>query len=331
MSKLSGGEGIIFIGGAPRSGTTLVQNILDSHSKIYGGPEFDRIPDVMKLRKKFHISIDDRRINTFFTKNDLDRKICSFIEDLLLPTAHSNNCEMLSEKTPSNVLCFSELAEICPRAKFVFVLRDPRAIVASMINVKKRALENGVKPASFIRNIFASISYIEKSIGKGFFALKKYPDRTLLIKYEELVTQPENITKRICSFLNIEWEAGLLIPGEKKHAGEVIADNIWGGNQTFRKNIGEYSKDKWKKELSYIDQYLINKVFASYKEIASEGYGFSLDYIPVRYRILGKFKLLYRNLYTGLLMIMLASRKLRGLGLLIYNKLNQLKEYRNNT
>ena len=135
----------------------------------------------------------------------------------------------------------------------------------------------------------------------------------------------------ICSFLNIEWEAGLLIPGEKKHAGEVIADNIWGGKQTFRRNIYGSSKDRWKKELSYIDQYLINKVFFSYKEIASEGYEFSLDHIPLWYRIFGKFKLRYRNFNKGLLKIMLANRKLRGLGLLIYNKLNQLKAYRDNT
>lgn len=46
------GERLIFTGGAARSGTTLVQNILDSHPDIVGGPEFLHLEDLMAFKKK---------------------------------------------------------------------------------------------------------------------------------------------------------------------------------------------------------------------------------------------------------------------------------------
>ena len=51
------GEQFIFVGGAARSGTTLVQNILDSYPYIIGGPEFRNIPSIIKLRNELHESI----------------------------------------------------------------------------------------------------------------------------------------------------------------------------------------------------------------------------------------------------------------------------------
>ena len=48
------GNKFIFVGGAGRSGTTMVQNVLDSHPDIIGGPQFRNIPDIIDLRKKLH-------------------------------------------------------------------------------------------------------------------------------------------------------------------------------------------------------------------------------------------------------------------------------------
>lgn len=45
------GKRYILVGGAPRSGTTLLQNILDSHPDIVGGPEFMHLRDFVELRK----------------------------------------------------------------------------------------------------------------------------------------------------------------------------------------------------------------------------------------------------------------------------------------
>ena len=58
-----GGSRFIFVGGAPRSGTTLVQNMLDSHPDILGGPEFIHIPDIINLR---HINVLDTVLRVLY-------------------------------------------------------------------------------------------------------------------------------------------------------------------------------------------------------------------------------------------------------------------------
>jgi hypothetical protein len=54
MYKISEELGrLVFVGGSPRSGTTLVQRVLNHHPKVYGGPEFDFIPSIAELYQKF--------------------------------------------------------------------------------------------------------------------------------------------------------------------------------------------------------------------------------------------------------------------------------------
>ncbi len=138
------GKRLVFVGGAPRSGTTLVQNMLDSHPLIFGGPEFLHIPDLLELRKKFHYSISVDYISVFCSKDEVDRFLVSWVESLFLPLADKENCDLYSEKTPENVLVFSEMIEIFSQSHFIQVIRDPRAIVSSMQQVKRRAVQKGI-------------------------------------------------------------------------------------------------------------------------------------------------------------------------------------------
>ncbi|NIA09336.1 MAG: hypothetical protein GWP10_06315 [Nitrospiraceae bacterium] len=114
------GKRLIFVGGAPRSGTTLVQNMLDSHPDILGGPEFLHIPHIINLRKGLQHSIEREWIDLICSYDDVDKAICLLIECLLLPLADRHGCKFLSEKTPENVLVFSELISLFPGARFIY-------------------------------------------------------------------------------------------------------------------------------------------------------------------------------------------------------------------
>jgi len=121
-------ENIIIIGGAPRSGTSLVQKILDLNSNIYGGPEFDYLLDISKLFVKMKKGIKSGRQVDYYNEEELAETFRLFIFSFLNRKPEKENVKYISEKTPNNALIFNQLVEILPKAKYVFVVRDPKAI-----------------------------------------------------------------------------------------------------------------------------------------------------------------------------------------------------------
>ena len=212
------GERLIFVGGAPRSGTTLVQNMLDCHEEIYGGPEFLHIPDIVHVRSKLHASIARRWIDLICSYEQVDKMTAAWIEDFLLPLADAQRARFLSEKTPENVLVFPQLIELFPKARFIFVVRDPRAVVSSLLEVGARARTKGRKPPFFTKNLAAAVAYTWDCIEKGFKAVEAAPERVYMVVYERLVREPQEVTKALCDFLQIAWEPSMLRPASKKHA-----------------------------------------------------------------------------------------------------------------
>lgn len=272
---------LIFVGGCPRSGTTLLQNILDSHPLILGGPEFLHLHDIIDLRGKINTSIAREYINIICTKEEVDGYLASFVEDIFLRLADKKQCEFYSEKTPTNILVFSELIELFPEAHFIQVLRDPRSIVSSMQQVRKRAIEKGLNRPYFIENSRASISYIKRCVAAGFLASKNEPDKVLTIVYEELLGSPEKETQKICKFLGIEWSEKMLYPGEKNHLGEqaitVKSGEMWYDKNMYNRNIDAGTTLKWQKNLTLGQQIKILLAFKDFSELESCGYDFSLN------------------------------------------------------
>src|SRR5579871_3480540 len=103
------GGSLIIVGGAPRSGTSITQAILDSHPDIFGGPEFDNLPDIVDARNKLISSLETGRIAAFCDREQIDASFGRMIESLLYPAMRKSGAKYLSEKTPGNVLVFSEL------------------------------------------------------------------------------------------------------------------------------------------------------------------------------------------------------------------------------
>ena len=111
------GENLVFVGGSARSGTTLVQNMLDSHPSILGGPEFLHLPEFVKLRNNMQENVTRGWIDQICSNADVDTRFRMLILDFLMPFAERHQAKFLSEKTPENVLVFPELVELLPKAR----------------------------------------------------------------------------------------------------------------------------------------------------------------------------------------------------------------------
>ena len=290
MADPENGRRLIFVCGAPRSGTTPVQNMLDSHPDICGGPEFLHLPDILRLRNTLHKSIEREWIDLICSHEDVDTAISSLVESLLLPLATKNGCRFYSEKSPQNIPVISGLIQLFPRARFIHVVRDPRAIIASMLQVGKRARAKNIKLQNFTRSLYAAIEHVTKCFDAGFSAANTNAERVLTVCYENLVGEPESETKRICAFLHLDWSAQMLQPGNFTHLGEkaitVKSDKLWYDRKTYQSNPHTGSILKWKTTLTPTQQAAILSAFKDHQELSKLGYHLSLNGLPVTRRII---------------------------------------------
>lgn len=312
MNREGGGQGLVFIGGAPRSGTTLVQNILDSHPCIWGGPEFLHIQDIIYLRRKLLDSISRKWIDIYCQKEDVDRSLSALIEKYLCTTAMAQGYKIVSEKSPQNILVFLELMELFPKSHFIHVVRDPRAVVASLMQVGRRARKKDIRTAGYTRSIESAIEYTNRCLSAGFEASKMRPDKVLTVKYEKLVMDPIIETKKICSFINVSWREEMTMPNAKRHPGEAaITENsggIWYDKDSYNRDIDGSSIERWRGSLSRAQQAKVINAFRGGEGLKMLGYDLNLDSVAVADRaktyatdcvgqVLGAIKILGRNVF----------------------------------
>lgn len=278
------GRRLLFVGGAPRSGTTLLQNMLDSHPDIFGGPEFIHIEALMRLRRQFLATDRYEWTREFYSAAEADAVFSRMILDLLLPAADQRQARLISEKTPVNVLVFEDLLELFSEARCINVIRDPRAVVASMLRAgaKSRgtaAERDAPKDAAvraFTTDVSEAILYVQRSYRAGFAAARAYPDRCLTVRYEDLVRNPAAVSQRLCAFLDLPWSEAMIRPADTIHAGERQMTegfgNLFYDTSSFRRNPDASKLEAWRTSLSPLDQALVAHRFAGFEYADDLGY-----------------------------------------------------------
>jgi hypothetical protein len=276
MTQADAAKRLILVGGAPRSGTTLLQNMLDSHPDVVGAPEFLHLPDIIRLRAALHESIEAGRIDSVCSREHVDELVRDMILGFLLPLADRLKRTYLSEKTPENVLVFSELASLFPECRLLHIVRDPRAIVASMLQVAERSRAKGLRPPWYTASVAAATSHSKACMWSGFRAARLVPDRICTIVYEQLVARPAEETQRICEFLGIPWDPSMLEPGAKSHPGEEVmtkrTEEIWYDKESFSRDPITDRVDQWKRQLTVPEQAEIMRAFDDLQELEALGY-----------------------------------------------------------
>ena len=109
------------------------------------------------------------------------------------------------EKTPGQEHCVDRIVGLYPRARFVHLLRDPRSIAAAISRLDRATGHDtdllGV--GLTVSQSFSAAARNLRKLGEG---------RYLVLRYEELVTDPEAVMRRTADFVGIEWAGSLLTP-----------------------------------------------------------------------------------------------------------------------
>ena len=121
------------------------------------------------------------------------------------------------EKTPAHILHIDQIMQFIPEAYFVEIVRDPRAVLASKKARRASAWTNRYSPELQPRKnlekaydpLWDTLSW-KSAINAGYEAHKKYPQRIITIRYEDLVTEQDDCVRKMCSFLNLIFDPRML-------------------------------------------------------------------------------------------------------------------------
>lgn len=193
----------IFVGGAPRSGTTLTRAILDAHPDIACGPELRAFPALARLYRETASSMGATLAAHYsFDAQDLKETWRRLIASFLEPLHERSGKHFVAEKTPANALYFSELFALFPDSRFVHVVRDPRDVVASLLKMDWRDAKTGARLP-----ITASIGGAARGWRDHVAAARAARDQGAPVHdlvYEDLIAEPEKTLERLFAFLGVQ-------------------------------------------------------------------------------------------------------------------------------
>jgi protein-tyrosine sulfotransferase len=223
----------IFIGGAGRSGTTLLRAMLHAHPRIHCGPEAKVVPMVAAMRQQWVETQAPSLADAGIGPDLLDRGIKALLQTLL-DGITPDGCRV-AEKTPHNVLHIDYLGHLFPRAKFIHVIRDGRAVAASLIK-QPWVMPGTSERVAYCQDLTAASMYWVDVVSRARQVSSSMLGRVLEVRYEELVSNPETVMRRVLVFLGEPWDesvlhhhdADLVLP-YRESSSEAVAHPIHGG------------------------------------------------------------------------------------------------------
>jgi hypothetical protein len=281
-------ESPVFIGGYPRSGTTLLTSLLDSHSELLVYPretQFFRLVWPLLQRQPARaldfLVWETGRLPWYTTElYEGSAALGQYSDTLLKLFAHSDGSPRALlqaiimahgivigqqqkhwwiEKTPHNERYVRLIARWFPRARMLYMLRDPRATFASIRGWQKALDHAPIHTVRFCAEWAASLAYAHRC--------KRYLP-TLLLRYEDLVSDPQSTLMRLCDFLEVPFQEAMLQP--TFGGAEFAGFSSYTMRDTRFTTIDPSSLDRWR---SKIDQPHIMQIdYLLSQPMAAQGY-----------------------------------------------------------
>ena len=188
----------IFIVGMPRSGTSLLEQMLSQHSKVYAGGELPYINDIVKRLSGNNVS---EQINLDFINNINTEVIAELaLEYVNRVNFLSNESECVTDKMPTNFNYLGLISKMFPDAKILHCRRDPLDICLSIYFQNFGVMQ----PYSSNLKDIASV-YLE------YDRLMRHWTEVLNIqvyevRYEDFVVDFENQARDILKYCELEWQ-----------------------------------------------------------------------------------------------------------------------------
>ena len=207
---------ILFVGGCPRSGTTLARAMLDAHPDVHCGEETRVVPRLLGMRNRWYTSEKEhnRLREAGLGEDVLDEATAAFISEIILH--HGEPAKFLCNKDPLVLNYMHDVIRMFPKAKFVLMIRDARAVAYSIVS--RNVTISGVNN----KNYLSAALFWNKVMSRMVRDCRMFGERRcLMVQYERLVQDPKGWMEKVLGFGGIPWHDNVL------HHHELINQEVF--------------------------------------------------------------------------------------------------------
>ena len=277
------GANLIFLISQPRAGSTLVQRILSGHPAIHTTAEPWIMLHPMYALKETGVEAEYRSNLARMGLEDFLVQIPEGQElyiSALRKMGHTLYNRMLEisgkkfflDKTPRYYHIIPELYCTFPEAKFIFLLRNPIAVLSSVLKTWFENRFDHLRKPNLIDLMKGPTCLLD--------GIKLLKEKAIVVEYESLVRSPECVIQRVCNRIGVPYDPQLLDYGQRPAPHGKFGDSV--GIHKYRRPVTE-NIDKWQNNLStlalieFADQYLkslgskiVSKMGYNYIELLQE-------------------------------------------------------------
>jgi Flp pilus assembly protein TadD len=220
----------IFVLGMMRSGTTLTEQIVSSHSTVYGAGELDILGRacIQEMRR----ATEAGRANTPLPRDAMERIRAHYLDRISeLPT----DKPVIVDKMPANFALIGAIRAALPEARILHMQRDPVAVCWSIY--QKNFSGNSLR---FTNDLTDIAWYFDAYLEAMAFARNRAPEAFLDVDYAELTKTPEPVIRRILDHCELDFEPACLTPEKNTRVIQTAS------YRQARSGIYQGSTDRWK-------------------------------------------------------------------------------------
>nr|WP_321980721.1 sulfotransferase [uncultured Cohaesibacter sp.] len=222
----------VFILGMPRSGTSLVEQILACHSEVGAAGEFPYISNFSNSIIESQPELSKVEFGAFVEKYETGvRRL-------------TNNEAFITDKFPLNFKYLNIIFLLFPHAKIIYVSRDPKAICWS--NFKQYFSGTGL---GYTYDMADTVTYYNMHRKLMDFWFEKFGNRIYRLDYEQLVVNQEEESRKLAEYVGLEWQDAMLSPQKNKRIVQTASLH------QVQKAVYKGSSEQWKKFEPHLKDY----------------------------------------------------------------------------